>query len=154
MPISPVPPSGTNQSSSGPGLTRGGYRRSSNALEQLHTSTSHDASQSADGHKHARISPMSASETRTPLVPLPSQPAHVPWPTDKWPRRTDRVTASREFRAQADAIFELTPAQGVTYALLVVQGGELIYERYAAGAWNPPRTSEASCATRMQSWSR
>jgi hypothetical protein len=34
----------------------------------------------------------------------------------------------------SDAIFDLTPAQGVTYALLVVKDGRLVHERYAAGA--------------------
>ncbi len=68
------------------------------------------------------------------LVPLAPQPDGVPWPTQHWPRRNEPLTESPNFRRRADALFDLNPARGITYALLVVQGGELIYERYAAGA--------------------
>jgi len=39
-----------------------------------------------------------------------------------------------QFDQLTHEIFDLTEAQGVTYALLVIKGGELIYERYDAGA--------------------
>ena len=66
------------------------------------------------------------------LIKLPAQPESLPWPTDRWARgeldQTDR------FQQLTDEIFNLNPAQGVTYALLVIKSGRLVYERYAAGA--------------------
>lgn len=65
------------------------------------------------------------------LPPLPAQPDGVPWPTRGWSlgEPPGRVVAEL-----ADEIFDLTGPQGVTYALLVVHRGRLVYERYAAGA--------------------
>jgi CubicO group peptidase (beta-lactamase class C family) len=60
----------------------------------------------------------------------------VPWPTAAWHRDQLRSRDAAAVATHADAIFDLTPAQGVTYALLVVRGGALVYERYAAGANN------------------
>ncbi len=68
------------------------------------------------------------------LTPVPQQPPSTAWPTDAWPRRD-----AEELRAVAEhvnSIFDLSPAQGVTYALLIVKEGQLVCERYAAGA-NP-----------------
>jgi CubicO group peptidase (beta-lactamase class C family) len=66
------------------------------------------------------------------LHPLPSHPADQDWPTEQWPRAD--ATAGTE--ALADSLFDLDPDQGVTYAVLVIKGGNLVYERYDAGA-NP-----------------
>ena len=68
------------------------------------------------------------------LPGLPSQPDNVPWPIESWAR--GELAPNPRFERLADEMFHLSPAQGVTYALLVVQGGELVYERYDAGA-NP-----------------
>ena len=76
------------------------------------------------------IKPESINED---LVALPQQPDTVAWPTDSWPRNS---MENEQVINAADKVFDLTPAQGVTYALLVVKGGELVYERYDAGA-NP-----------------
>ncbi len=65
------------------------------------------------------------------LVSLPTQPENVPWPTEHWPRGE---TGNDEINRLADEIFDLTGPQGVTYALLIVRKGELLYERYDAGA--------------------
>lgn len=65
------------------------------------------------------------------LTPLPLQPADVPWPTQRWPegdRRPDGLATL------ADEIFGLPETQSVSYALLVIHRGRLVYERYAAGA--------------------
>ena len=70
----------------------------------------------------------------TELVPLPSHPTGVPWSTLFWPRTPLQPRDANAFTRHADALFSLTAAQGVTYALLIVQHGQLIYERYAAGA--------------------
>jgi CubicO group peptidase (beta-lactamase class C family) len=64
------------------------------------------------------------------LHPLPTQPDNITWPTEQWSRRG----ASLDLTAQGDSLFTLDPHQGVTYALLVIQGGQLIFERYDAGA--------------------
>src|SRR5262249_18607102 len=53
-----------------------------------------------------------------------------------WPHAPAEPRDPVAFARHADALFSLTPAQGVTYALLVVQHGRLVYERYAAGANN------------------
>ena len=66
------------------------------------------------------------------LCTLPAHPADVPWPTDQWARSDP----SPETQAKADALFDLTPEQGVTYAAIVIRGGKIVYERYDAGA-NP-----------------
>ena len=73
------------------------------------------------------LRPESISEA---LPPLPEQPASVPWPTGSW----DRAQPKANLDPLADEIFSLTEAQGVTYALLVVQNGQLVYERYDSGA--------------------
>jgi CubicO group peptidase (beta-lactamase class C family) len=70
------------------------------------------------------------------LVPLPAQPDDVPWPTEHWSRGEPDLRDAAAFEGAAEAVFALSPAQGVTYALLVVQHGRLVYERYAAGAAN------------------
>jgi CubicO group peptidase (beta-lactamase class C family) len=41
------------------------------------------------------------------------------------------------FEELVDEIFDLTGVQGVTHAFLVVRGGELVFERYNAGANAP-----------------
>ncbi len=65
------------------------------------------------------------------LPPLPLQPAEVPWPTLHWPRQElDHPGVSK----RVDEIFDLSGEQGVTYALLVVHQGNLLVERYDAGA--------------------
>ena len=69
-----------------------------------------------------------------PLVALPKHPNDVAWATESWPRAQAEPRDPVGFVRHADALFQLTPAQGVTYALLVVRRGELVYERYAAGA--------------------
>ena len=68
------------------------------------------------------------------LTPLPRQPAGVDWPTIRWPLAEPDAAQRRALERHADAVFSLTPAQGVTYALLVVKHGALLYARYAAGA--------------------
>ncbi len=70
------------------------------------------------------------------LVPLPLHPAGTSWPTETWPRAECVARDPDAFVRHADALFSLTAAQGVTYALVIVQRGEIVYERYAAGANN------------------
>jgi CubicO group peptidase (beta-lactamase class C family) len=72
----------------------------------------------------------------THLVPLPAHTAGQPWPTQTWPRSVPKPRDYAAFGRHAEGVFALTPAQGVTYALLIVHRGELIFERYAAGNAN------------------
>src|SRR5512144_1914075 len=74
--------------------------------------------------------------TRPRLVALPEHPADTEWPTQSWAHGELALRDPAAFARQADSVFELTAAQGVTYALLIVRRGRLIYERYAAGANN------------------
>jgi CubicO group peptidase (beta-lactamase class C family) len=65
---------------------------------------------------------------RRPLVPLPAQPAGVPWPTTEWP--TGPVPAGVEFDPLMDATFDPAGPLAETYAVVVVHRGLLVYERY------------------------
>ncbi len=68
------------------------------------------------------------------LPPLPTQPAGVNWPTESWSRAVLETGDESAFNHCTDQIFDLSEAAGVTYALLVVQRGQLVFERYSAGA--------------------
>ena len=70
------------------------------------------------------------------LTPLPHQPTNTVWPTEGWPRGAPEASTLAILNQHVDSIFDLEPAQGVTYALLIVKDGRLICERYDAGA-NP-----------------
>ena len=81
------------------------------------------------------------------LAPLPAQPADTPWPTAEWPTgplpaRLDKA----RFDAIIDHAFATPPPDdfGETRAVVVVQGGRLIFERYSVG-----RGPEDTC----RSWS-
>lgn len=68
------------------------------------------------------------------LVPLPPQPAGVPWPTAAWPTGTLPPDAAARIDAILDTAFDQpNPDLGETRALLVVQGGRLVVERYGTG---------------------
>lgn len=69
------------------------------------------------------------------LAPLPDQPEGVPWPTRSWQKADPAPSDPARFERLADEIFDLEGGKrGVTYALLAVKGGELVYERYDHGA--------------------
>jgi CubicO group peptidase (beta-lactamase class C family) len=81
-----------------------------------------------------------------PLHPLPTQPAGVAWPTTEWPtaplpRDLDRaafdLAITEAFAGPHDQL-------GETRAVVVVQSGQLVYERYGDGY---------SAETRQVSWS-
>jgi CubicO group peptidase (beta-lactamase class C family) len=81
------------------------------------------------------------------LPPLPSQPAGTPWPTRDWP--TGELPAGID-RARLDGLlseaFDGDSARlGETHALVVIQGGRLVLERYGKG-----RGPEDTC----HSWSK
>ena len=70
------------------------------------------------------------------LPSLPAQPAAVPWPTGAWPEGDLPTGMAKPPLAKllADAFLEASSeALGETHALVIVQGGKLILERYAEG---------------------
>jgi CubicO group peptidase (beta-lactamase class C family) len=86
------------------------------------------------------------------LVPLPPQPAGVPWPTDEWP--TARRRARPALDALVDEMFEDHDRYEITYAVVVVQGGELVIERYGGALEHWDRPAEpVTPETRLLSWS-
>ncbi len=68
-----------------------------------------------------------------PLTPLPAQPEGVPWPTRVWP--TAALPADHPLHALVDRGFapEALETLGAHQALVVVQGGRLVLERYGVG---------------------
>lgn len=81
------------------------------------------------------------------LVPLPAQPEARPWPTSSWPDSEPSAGVDRaELEGAVDELFASVGRGGVTdtRALLVVQGGAIVFERYAPG-FGP--------TNRFESWS-
>ena len=69
------------------------------------------------------------------LVPLPPQPADVPWPTSDWPtgplpEGVDRVALDA---ALADAFGQKAAGLGETREVAIIVGGKLVHEQYGAG---------------------
>lgn len=70
----------------------------------------------------------------TKLIKLPEQPASVDWPTESWDRGNLESHDNQEFQSLAHEVFDLSKEQGVTYALLAIKNGQLVFEEYSAGA--------------------
>jgi CubicO group peptidase (beta-lactamase class C family) len=83
---------------------------------------------------------------RSPLLPLPEQPAGVPWPTGPWPVGEPPFDRSARLDPLLDQLFDgdATDRFGATRAVLVVQGGTMVVERYA---------SEVDASSTLPSWS-
>lgn len=87
-----------------------------------------------------------ASAAAQTLAPLPHQPAGVAWPTQDWetaalPNDVDLATFDL---AVTEAFAGRHPLMGETRAVLIVQGGRIVFERYGEGY---------SRDTRLTSWS-
>jgi CubicO group peptidase (beta-lactamase class C family) len=72
---------------------------------------------------------------RAELVPLPPQPADVPWPTSDWPTGplpagVDRAELDA---ALADAFDNKAQGLGETREVVIIVGGKLVHEQYAPG---------------------
>ncbi len=79
------------------------------------------------------------------LRPLPTQPDGVDWPTDEWPEGRAQAVDRARLDAELDRAFGPDPVDlGQSLALLVVQGGRLVAERYAP---------DVEAATTLLSWS-
>lgn len=68
-------------------------------------------------------------------APLPPQPEGVPWPTAEWPQGAPAGVDPAALTRAAESLFAVTGRAGLpdTRALLAVQGGRLVLERYAEG---------------------
>jgi CubicO group peptidase (beta-lactamase class C family) len=80
------------------------------------------------------------------LHPLPPQPAGIAWPTQEWteaPLPSDVDRAAFDL-AVTEAFAGMHPLMGETRAVVVIQGGRLVFERYMDGY---------SRNTRLNSWS-
>lgn len=87
-----------------------------------------------------------ASSAHAQLAPLPPQPTGLAWPTAEWaeaamPGDVDRAALDL---AVTEAFAGYHPQMGETRAVLVVQGGRIVFERYGEGY---------SRDTRLISWS-
>jgi CubicO group peptidase (beta-lactamase class C family) len=99
-----------------------------------------------------------------PLVPLPTQPAGVPWPTEEWPRAAaaDLGADAERLDALLDELVsgEVHPAHGLTHAAAVVAGGRLVAERYGRrvvqdlrAMGDDPPLEDVGPDTELLSWS-
>jgi CubicO group peptidase (beta-lactamase class C family) len=86
------------------------------------------------------------------LAALPAQPNGVPWPTETWPEGT--VPAGVDLTPLLDQVFDAGGPLATTHAVVVVQGGRLIAERYAGALehFDQPPTPVTS-DTPLLSWS-
>jgi CubicO group peptidase (beta-lactamase class C family) len=92
-----------------------------------------------------------ASPVNVDLVPLPRQPAGVPWPTVDWP--VGAVPDGVDLDALIDEIFG-GGVFGTTFATVVVQGGRLLAERYGGQLEHWDREPEpVDRHTQLLSWS-
>ncbi len=97
------------------------------------------------GRQTPAASPAAAAPAQSPaplqvgpiaedLVPLPSQPAGVAWPTQEWPRGELPADARAAVEAEVARVSGLAEGPlGETRTVLIVQGGRLVYEHYGAG---------------------
>jgi CubicO group peptidase (beta-lactamase class C family) len=86
------------------------------------------------------------------LVPLPSQPAGVPWPTTAWPEGAppDPVALDRLL----DRVCDDDGPLAQTYAVAVVHRGRLVAERYQGQLPHFDRPPDpVTVTTRLLSWS-
>jgi CubicO group peptidase (beta-lactamase class C family) len=64
------------------------------------------------------------------LVPLPRQPDGVAWPTLEWPQGDPPDAVAAEIETLLDRVFDDEGPLATTYAVVVVQRGTVVAERY------------------------
>jgi CubicO group peptidase (beta-lactamase class C family) len=86
------------------------------------------------------------------LVALPPQPAGVPWPTAEW--ATGELPPGVDLEPLLDQVFDDEGPLATSFAVLVVQGGRVVAERYAGALehFDAPPTP-VTAATPLLSWS-
>ena len=78
--------------------------------------------------------PPAGSSRAAPLMPLPAQPPDVAWPTKQWPTGPLAAAVSRPVLEELLAVVGKRHERlGETRAVVIVQGGRLVLERYASG---------------------
>jgi CubicO group peptidase (beta-lactamase class C family) len=86
------------------------------------------------------------------LVPLPPQPAGVPWPTEEWPQ--GKLAAGVNLAPLLDEVFDDEGPLATTFAVLVVQGGNVVAERYHGALEHFDREpTPVTAETPLLSWS-
>ena len=92
------------------------------------------------------------SSAAGPLLPLRAQPEGVAWPTEEWP--AGDPPAGAELRALLDAAFDPAGPLRDTYAVVAIQGGRLVAERYGGTLpqWDGPGKPVVQ-TTPLLSWS-
>ena len=88
----------------------------------------------------------SVASAQPALVPLPPQPADTPWPNVDWPegQLANDVDEATLDLLLTQAFAGMHPDLGETRAVVIVQGGRIVVERYGDGY---------SRDTRLISWS-
>jgi CubicO group peptidase (beta-lactamase class C family) len=80
------------------------------------------------------VPPAAGSSAAAPLVPLPAQPPDVAWPTKQWPTGPLAAAVPRPALEELLAVVGKRHERlGETRAVVIVQRGRLVLERYAAG---------------------
>lgn len=94
----------------------------------------------------AAVLAFAASAQAQTLYPLPQQPANIAWPGADWETAPlpDDVDRAAYDLAVTEAFAGVHPLMGETRAVVIVQGGRVVFERYADGY-----TRES----RLNSWS-
>ena len=86
------------------------------------------------------------------LVPLPSQPDGVPWPTAEWPEGA--LPAGVELDGLLDRVCDDNGPLAQTYAVVVVHRGTVVAERYQGQLEHFDRPPDpVTGETRLLSWS-
>ena len=86
------------------------------------------------------------------LVRLPPQPAGVPWPTEEWPG--GELPPGVDLAPLLDEAFDDGGPLAVTFAVLVVQGGRVVCERYHGALEHFDRSpTPVAAETPLLSWS-
>jgi len=86
------------------------------------------------------------------LVPLPPQPEGVPWPTEAWPSAD--LPPGVELAPLLHEVFTDEGPMAVTFAVLVVQGGRVVAERYHGALEHFDRDpTPVTAETPLLSWS-
>lgn len=96
----------------------------------------------------AAVLAFAASAEAQTLYPLPPQPAGVAWPGADWetaalPADVDRAAYDL---AVTEAFSGVHPLMGETRAVVIVQGGRVVFERYADGYTRDSRLNSWSMA--------
>lgn len=86
------------------------------------------------------------------LLPLPLQPAAVPWPTEFWPE--GELPPGVDLAPLLDEVFDDDSPLAVTFAVLVVQGGRIVAEQYHGALEHFDREpTPVTAETPLLSWS-